>query len=495
MFQPLLGAYDYRLEYRPGSKQGHCDALSRLPPADSGPGSVPVPAETVHLLEFFNASPVNVAQIRLWTSRDPILSAVYNCVRDGGWDSVTDLGPDFQPYKCRVGELSVQKGCVLWGSRVIIPPQGRTSVLKLLHEGHAGGSRTKMLARMYLWWPKLDDDIRDVVRACEKCQQLRGKAPEAPLHPWQWPTRPWERVHVDYCESNGRMFLIPVDAHSKWMDVYPTRTSDSEVTIDKMRMSLANWGVPNTIVSDNAQCFVSKQFEAFCQVNGIRHLTTPCLPPKSNGLAERAVQTFKNGLYKQTGSVDTKVSRFLFRYRTTPHSVTMRSPAELFLGRQPRTHLDAMIPDVGQRVRDLQDAHKSYHDKGAYERDLSVGDNVYVSAVDRLRGMESCRWVPGRVLCVRGVKFTIELKDGRIIVRHADQVRRRYGVEPVVSDVPNKVIPFSQAGPVPPPPVLAAAPVLRRSAGRAGLSAAAGSGAKGCRAGPRAAADRTRPPS
>ena len=147
----LLGAYDYRLEYRPGSKQGHCDALSRLPPADSGPGSAPVPAETVHLLEFLNASPVNVAQIRLWTSRDPILSAVYNCVRDGGWDSVTDLSPDFQPYKCRVGELSVQEGCVLWGSRGIIPPQGRTSVLKLLHEGHAGESRTKMLARMYLW--------------------------------------------------------------------------------------------------------------------------------------------------------------------------------------------------------------------------------------------------------------------------------------------------------------------------------------------------------
>ena len=129
------------------------------------------------------------------------------------------------------------------------------------------------------------------------------------------------------------MFLILVDAHSKWMDVYPTRTSDSEVTIDKMRMSFANWGVPNTIVSDNAQCFVSKQFEAFCQVNGIRHLTTPCLSPKSNGLAERAVQTFKNGLYKQTlGSVDTKVSRFLFRCRTTPHSVTMRSPGRIVFG-------------------------------------------------------------------------------------------------------------------------------------------------------------------
>ena len=448
----LLGAYDYRLEYRPGSKQGHCDALSRFPRPGSAVGSVPKPAETIHLLEFLDASPVNVAQIRLWTSRDPVLSAVYRCVRDGGWESVTDLGPSFQAYKSRVGELSIQDGCVLWGSRVIIPPQGRAKVLKLLHEGHPGESRTKMLARMYLWWPKLDDDIRDVVRACENCQQLKGKAPEAPLHPWQWPTRPWERVHADYCEVNGRMFLILVDAHSKWMDVFPTRGSDSEVTIDKLRSSFANWGVPTTIVTDNAQCFVSKQFETFCQVNGIRHLTTPCLSPKSNGLAERAVQTFKSGFYKQSiGSIETRVSRFLFRYRTTPHSLTMRSPAELFLGRQPRTHLNAMLPDIQRRVHDHQGAQKLYRDRGACERDLSFGDRVYVSAVDRLRGMESCRWVPGHVVGVNGVKFTIELSDGRVIVRHADQVRRRYSAD--VTHDPHKIIPFSVARPVTPPPI------------------------------------------
>ena len=138
--------------------------------------------------------------------------------------------------------------------------------------------------------------------------------------------------------------------------------------------------------------------------------------------------------------------------------MTMRSPAELFLGRQPRTHLDAMIPDVGQRVRDRQDAQETYYDRGAYERDLSIGDKVYVSAVDRLRGLESCRWVPGRVLCISGVKFTIELSDGRVIVRHADQVRRRYAGD-AAPNVPDKVIPFSRAGPVTPPPVPAAGPV------------------------------------
>ena len=117
--------------------------------------------------------------------------------------------------------------------------------------------------------------------------------------------------------------------------------------------------MPKVLVTDNAQCFMSHQFENFCRMNDIRHPTAPCLSPKSNGLAERAVQTFKMGISMQTvGSVDTKVVRFLFTYSITPHSITMHAPAEPFLGRQPRTHLDALVPDIGQRVRDRQDAQR-----------------------------------------------------------------------------------------------------------------------------------------
>ena len=68
------------------------------------------------------------------------------------------------------------------------------------------------------------------------------------------------------------MFLILIDAHSKCLDVHPTRASDSETTIDKLRMSFASWGQPNVIVTDNAQAFVFRQFELFRHTNGIRHL-------------------------------------------------------------------------------------------------------------------------------------------------------------------------------------------------------------------------------
>ena len=52
-------------------------------------------------------------------------------------------------YLCRE-ELSIQDGCLLRGSRVVVPPAGREAVLELLHEGHPGVSRMRSLARSYV---------------------------------------------------------------------------------------------------------------------------------------------------------------------------------------------------------------------------------------------------------------------------------------------------------------------------------------------------------
>ena len=70
-----LGAYDYVMEYKPGNQHANADSLSRLPLPDI-PSQVPLPGETVLLMEKLHTSPVTAAQIRSWTDRDPILSQV-----------------------------------------------------------------------------------------------------------------------------------------------------------------------------------------------------------------------------------------------------------------------------------------------------------------------------------------------------------------------------------------------------------------------------------
>ena len=220
-----------------------------------------------------------------------MLSRVRLQVQDGG---VIDKDGDFQPYSRRKDELSTQDGCLLWGSRVVVPKFGRTKILDILHIGHPGVSRMKALARSFVWWPGLDSDLEERVKKCDACQ-LNQKTPSlAPLHPWDWPSRPWSRVHIDHAGPFlGKTFLIVVDAHSKWLDVKVVPSTNSSATILALRQIFSNLGIPEVIVSDNGTAFTSTEFPTFVQNNGIRHVRSSPYHPASNGLAERAVQTFK----------------------------------------------------------------------------------------------------------------------------------------------------------------------------------------------------------
>ncbi|CAG2226122.1 Uncharacterized protein K02A2.6 [Mytilus edulis] len=117
----------------------------------------------------------------------------------------------------------------------------------------------KVLARGYVWWPNMDAEIEQTVRACHKCQVNRRAPPEAPMHPWEWPSNPWSRIHIDYAGPlYGKMFFVCVDAHSKYLDVHVVNSATSANTIEKLRTMFAIHGLPESIVSDNGTPFASQ---------------------------------------------------------------------------------------------------------------------------------------------------------------------------------------------------------------------------------------------
>ena len=286
----------------------------------------------------------------------------------------------------------------------------------------------KNLARQYVWWPGMNKDIEKEVQNCSTCQASRNMPQSAPLHVWEWPQRPWTRVHADYAGPlEGKMFLILIDAHSKWMEVYPTSSSTSSTTIEKLRQSFCYLGLPEILVTDNGSTFTSDEFEEFMKRNGVRHIKTSPYHPASNGLAERAVQTFKAGLRKlKEGTLETRVSRFLFSYRVTPQSVIETSPAELMFGRRLRSHLDLMQPVMGAKVHHHQEKQKSSHDLHAKARVLECGGKVFIKDTS-----SSKEWDSGVVIEVNGpVTYKVKLQDGRILRRHIDHIRKRQSPDP-----------------------------------------------------------------
>ena len=138
--------------------------------------------------------------------------------------------------------------------------------------------------------------------------------------------------------------------------------------------------------------------------------------PSSNGLAERAVQTFKNGIKKLEGDVQERISRFLFRYRVTPHSTTGLSPAELLMGRRLRTHLDLLHPDTSRKVIEKQDKLAKVTKRC---RKFVVGDRLYAR---NYRGNN--KWIPVIVTRILGpVSYQVQTSSGSTQRRHVDQLR------------------------------------------------------------------------
>ena len=123
-----------------------------------------------------------------------------------------------------------------------------------------------------------------------------------PLHPWVWPSRPWQRIHVDFAGPFlGKSFLVVVDAHSKWPEVFEMSSTTALKTIATLRHLFAAYGLLEQLVSNNGPQFTSEEFQIFVKQNGVKHIRCAPYHPSSNGAAERFVQTFKQVMKAQGG--------------------------------------------------------------------------------------------------------------------------------------------------------------------------------------------------
>ena len=413
----LLSAYHYDIEFKATDEHANADGLSRLPlPFNSSDSRLlQINSPSLYNLSQLEALPVTASNIASATGKDSILSRVLRYTKTGWQPTEEDV---LKPYQQRSQEITVERDCLLWGTRVIIPVKYQSQILKELHREHPGCSRMKRLARSYVWWPGMDKDIENIAKSCHSCQSNKHAPPPAPLHPWTWPAKPWQRIHIDFAGPFlGKSFLVIVDAHSKWPEIFDMPTTSATQTIATLRQLFASYGLPEQIVSDNGPQFTSEEFADFMKKNGIKH--TRCAPyhPASNGAVERFIQTFKQAMKASEHdgrSLAHRLANFLLSYRATPHSTTNQSPSSLFLNRTLRTRLSLVHPDTEQHVFRKQTEQESQHNLHAKERHFTTGQEVMVR---NLR--PGSKWVSGCITRQLGpVTYLIATKAGQIWKRH-----------------------------------------------------------------------------
>ena len=421
----MLSAYDYKLLYRQGVLNGNADALSRLPlPVQDAEVSQQIMG--VHMMELVS-SPVTEEEVSRETISDPVLSIVMKYVAEG-WRNESSKEEDLKPYWSRKDELSVESGCLLWGGRVIIPQNLRKTVLLELHDVHPGITRMKALSRSFFWWPKMDEEIENLAKQCNTCAINQSKPAAAPVHPWEPPTAPWIRIHMDFAGPlRGKMFLIVIDAYSKWPEVVAMNESTSSATVSKLRRMFATHGLPKVSVSDNGPAFVGEVLREFMKRNGVKQVYSAPYHPASNGQAERMVRTFKESLKTLTmGDLQTQLDRLLYKYRITPHSTTGKTPAQMMFNRELRSPFDLLRPGSQENQVSSQENPRDR------TRSLEAGTLVWARNFGN-----GDKWIPGVIKKKLGnVTYEIDFKDRETSNRHIDHLKERQeGIEEVEVEV------------------------------------------------------------
>ena len=115
-----------------------------------------------------------------------------------------------------------------------------------------------------------------------------------------------------------------------------------------------------------------------------------------------------------------RLANFLLSYRTTPHTVTGRTPAELFLKRNIRTHFTMLKPDLSKVVEKKQEEQKHHHDnKRVKYREFQSKDKVMVR---NFRGGKDDKWIPGVVVRRKGPVNYLVRVGAKIRFVHIDHL-------------------------------------------------------------------------
>ncbi|CAH2104645.1 unnamed protein product [Euphydryas editha] len=340
----ILESYDYNIEHRKSEFLQPADTLSRLPINNI--------VLDINSNVSTNELPINMFDIAQHTLYDSVLAKVTKFTKEGWPHYCKD--PAISPYFKIRNYVSINENCLMFGSRLIVPQKCQQQVLNLLHEGHPGIVRSKMLARSLFWWPSMSLDIETKCQSCESCSVVNFK-PSQEKRPWPKTSMPFERVHIDFFEFKKHHFLIYCDTYSKWLDIKHMKSCNADNVIEELCGIFSYVGLPVEIVSDNGPPFDSYRFINFCTKFNIKITKSPAYHPESNGFAERNVQIAKKALSKlvldknKCDSLNLKIHTFLLNYRNTPTTTTEKCPNSLLFLYQHRTLLSMLNPNFNPK--------------------------------------------------------------------------------------------------------------------------------------------------
>lgn len=175
------------------------------------------------------------------------------------------------------------------------------NVIRANHDefGYFGADKVYGLIKKTYWFPGMRKKIELHIRNCLKCIQFApssGKV-EGELHNIPKGTLPFQTIHIDHLgplqetKSKHKHVLAVVDGFTKFIKLYPTRSTSSKEVISHLYNYFQAYSRPVRIISDRGTAFTSTEFKEFAGKNNIQHIKVATASPQSNGQVERYNRT------------------------------------------------------------------------------------------------------------------------------------------------------------------------------------------------------------
>lgn len=413
-----LMRYRLNVSYVPGKFLYIADCLSRNFDCNVVGGEIDDLNELVHSL---NISEKRQRQFCNETEKDDVLNELKNVILNGWPNRKDDLQEKIKFFWKFRNDLYCENGLIFFNERIIIPEILRNEMLDLLHNGHFGIEKTKSRARSLIYWPGIDDAIENKVTKCATCQKFRSSNIKEPLMPHEIPDYPFQKIGLDIMEFAKKDYLVLCDYYSKFLDIIPLKNKTAAEVIHRLKDVFSIHGLPKKIIADNMP-FNSFSFQQFCASIDCNIITSSPHYPRSNGLAERFVQTSKQ-ILKKCADSNTDLWLALLEFRNLPIKGMNLSSVELLMNRKTRTllpgHEDLFkvqcVPSVKRNLEIRNEKSKWYYDRNSKARkDFVKGESVWYK--DRRNG-----WVKALIKDAHSAprSYFIELENGAILRRNS----------------------------------------------------------------------------
>ena len=170
---------------------------------------------------------------------------------------------------------------------MLVPKILRNEMKRLLHSGHLEIVKTINRAKEIIYWPRIYNDITNIVNACELCLEHRNKQNKNLLHHTTCQKlRGQKIVAMDNFHPGRKPYLAIVDYTTGFFDIIQLPGKLSSMVVIHAKHLFSKYGIPRVVISDNGAEFRANTFKNFSKQWDFKHTTSSPQYPKSNGQIE-----------------------------------------------------------------------------------------------------------------------------------------------------------------------------------------------------------------